>query len=200
MRFRTITDTPLNPLSQVFRESRLTRMMAVLFGLIMVGVGGYVVWSSGDWFAWLFPGFASLFVLLFGVGLVNTFRSENWLLRYKPPKLLIKIRSCDNHRMPDDEPVVMELDTSEIAWIRKRRDTIVTSSKDGKQTETRTYLELKLRDENLGDLEQHLKTRPSEWPLRHITGATSYISYLYALFGLLSSGIGDRIHFVITGW
>jgi len=157
MRFRTITETPLNPLSQVFRESRLTRIIAVLVGLMFVSLGLYIVWFRGERMGWLFAGGAALIPLIFGFRLVNSFRSENWLMRYGPPKLLIKIRSCDNHSFDDGDPVVMELDTSEVEWIRKVRETVVTKDSDGRQSETSTYLDLKLRDANLAELELKLK-------------------------------------------
>ena len=61
-------------------------------------------------------------LLPFAFGFINTYRSENWLVRYSPPKLLIKIRSYQNHRLSDDDLVVLEIDTSEVAWVRKLRE------------------------------------------------------------------------------
>ena len=43
VRFRSINDTPLRPLDQVFRQLRTCSLIPVLFGLAMLGLGVFLL-------------------------------------------------------------------------------------------------------------------------------------------------------------
>lgn len=156
MRLRTINDTPLKPLDRVFRQSRTCSSIPVIGGVGMVGLGVFLI-TVQPALGYLVAGFSGLMLLPFGFSFISTYRSENWLFRYSPPRLLIKIRSYQNHRLSDDDPVVLEIDTSEVAWIRKLREKVITSGTENEPTcEARTYLELKLKHDNLAELESQI--------------------------------------------
>lgn len=146
MRFRTISETPLKPLDRVFRQSAAMWLVGVMVGLVLMALGVVSIFRVGGAFGWIFATIAALVMLPFAYLFVTTFHTENWILRYSPPRLLIKIRSHANLHMNDDDPVILELDTSEIAWVRKVREKIST------QLNPVIFLELKLKAEDLSVL------------------------------------------------
>jgi len=152
----------------VFRESWLASLLPVVVGGVLVGIGVAVIVAGGaPVFGWFFTCFAFLLWLLFLTSFLNAFRSENWLMRYSPPRLFIKFRSLRNHRLPDSDPVVLELDTSEIGWIRKVKEKVITRGRRGARTELRQYLEIGLKR---NDQLPELKGRIIEEQQRHHKG------------------------------
>lgn len=148
MRLRTIRETPLKPLDMVFRQSTTMWLVAAMAGLILVAIGVLAIYRGAGDFGWPFTSIAALVTLPFAYLVVSTLHTQNWIMRYSPPKLLINIRSHANFHMKDVDPVILELDTSEIAWARKVRERIST------QLNPIIFLELKLKAEDLSVLKK----------------------------------------------
>jgi len=150
MRFRTITETPLPPGDQVFRQSRIIMSLgAVILGVTLSAIGFFGI-RSAPGLAWPFTAIASLFFLPFGYLAAVTYHSGNWIVRYRYPKLLIKFRSFMNCHLAKDDPAIIELDISDIVWIRKVRSTPST------QVSPLIFLDIKLRPQDLSGLKEQL--------------------------------------------
>ncbi|MBC7785009.1 MAG: hypothetical protein H7144_14315 [Burkholderiales bacterium] len=113
------------PSDIVFRQSRVSLAMSTLFGVALTA-GGMAFFKSqsgsSDWMPWLWA------VLIIATGLLwrsiafgmlrASWRHTNWLLRTNGDVVLIKYRSYSNWRFPEDEPQIISLPRSEIAFIR----------------------------------------------------------------------------------
>jgi hypothetical protein len=83
----------------------------------------------------------------------------NWLLAIGPDRVLIKIRSYLNTRLPADDPQVVSLSFSEIeaAQITKEKIRYYRSQGNSKTTEYQTHLDLHIKTESLEPLQERLK-------------------------------------------
>ena len=156
MNFYSIKNIPARPGEEkVFKTWPLPKMLVfAIFStvsglLIYLGYrGGYhangvrlpaeiCYWTGGvlALFAWMSFYFAR-----------NAFVQANWLLKVSPEYLRVKYRSYHNHRFPQDDPVVVEIPTGSIEWIREVHEklTIPQMNDGGSITHTFTYLDLKL--------------------------------------------------------
>jgi hypothetical protein len=173
VRFLREQDVTFGPQHRIFREARWVRLLSVVTGIILVGAFVAVALSTHEWFPWIIAAGMSLFCLPVISGFIHTFHPSNWLLAINPSGLWLKFRAYDNDNMSPDDIVVVQLAFSEIAWVRKVKETSITpDSEHGSRSSHHTYLELQLHDEDISILEQHLreehKRRPAKgWKSEH---------------------------------
>ena len=81
-------------------------------------------------------------------------RSSNWLVRLRPDQMLVKFRSYLNDHFPENDPVVVAMSLSEIQWVRKTREKLISancSEHNSKQISWHTYLDIKLKSSEDGE-------------------------------------------------
>ncbi len=120
-------------------------------------------------------------------GFRASLRGTNWLMRYDGARLLIKYRSYLNHHLPEGDLVVVEINLSEIEWIRafKEKRIVPSMGGDGPQTESWTYLDLCLNHKDTAKLLEYLRQErlrgPGKafWPAFPPTGKRQVIKSKY---------------------
>jgi hypothetical protein len=172
----------------VFRNSAVptTIMTLVMSGLVVVA--GYLV-IHGRIASFRLPRplavgevlFFLLLVLIFGSRLRATRRPTNWLMRIRGNDVLVKFRSYQNWRLPEDETQVIELQRNEIAFVRQLKQKQVTQEMHGRtEVDRRVVLEIGLKDTDTTVLEkalaaevarpgwgnEHYRTKVSDYPVR----------------------------------
>jgi hypothetical protein len=116
----------------------------------------------------------AIFAMLLNAGAISMVRHAgrptNWLLRVAGDRIQIKFRTYMNDHFPAEEIQIVELQRSEVAWLRDVRAGFVVDAPRGPhqrigRTEiTRQYLEIGLANADLGDLDHLLRaerTHPS---------------------------------------
>ena len=165
----------------VFRYSAFTGFLAtfVTFMLFLACLGlaleGGIAGSS-----WEFPA-GILYILAFILWMVSLLclmtyrarmRSGNWLVKSCPDRLFVKFRSYLNDHYPDTDPTVLEIEYSEIEWIRRTRERLTTPScneEDANQIQFFTFLDLKLKNGDLSRLQEVLQQERNRKPPRSKT-------------------------------
>ena len=109
--------------------------------------------------AYWIAGVMALMSLVVLSGFRASLRGANWLVRYDGARLLIKYRSYLNHHLPEGDFVVVEINLSEIEWIRafKEKRIVPSMGRDGPRTEAWTYLDLCLNHKDTAKLSEYLR-------------------------------------------
>lgn len=166
MKFYRLDDTPDRPGEVVFRESRLAgATMFGMFGVLAAGALAFGVLHTlygQRTLPLILTYIVALVFSLFAWVCLKGFRASlgptNWLVRYTTDGLVVKFRSYLNHHFPSEDIVAFALSNSEIAWVRKTREVLLTPDKgEGESSERWTYLDVKLSTAETSDLEEHLK-------------------------------------------
>ena len=85
--------------------------------------------------------------LIFITNFLPSLRATNWVLKVRGDTIYLMLRNFRERHMPEDGPVVVSLETGEIASVGKLSKKISTpSSNGGDTTWTQHSLEIRLRD------------------------------------------------------
>ncbi len=131
MDFCSIKNIPISQYKdQTFRQGVVGKVVIsilfLLFSLLSFWGGyseGNFIWIKMDiGYLWYWIGF---WVAIFGALALffvrNSLRPSAWLMKVNPERVLIKYRNYLNSHFPEEDPVVLCLEISEIEWIRKGR-------------------------------------------------------------------------------
>ena len=118
-------------------------------------------------------------LVLFAWIALNSARSSlgrtNWLMKARPGRLLIKYRSFHNHHFPEEDPVIVEILSGDVEWVREVDETMTAPSSDegGDRTCHSTFLDLKLSPKlDLSQIKQALHTeRKRKAPMKGFTSS-----------------------------
>jgi len=176
MNLHRIQDEPRFQATHAFREGHLPSLLTTsLLTLITVGV----VWmlrtsaTAGELDAGGLV-LGGLIALACGLGAIahgalclSTFRRHNWLMRYGPDGLLIRLRSYQNGHLPDDHPTLALVRTEEIASVRVRTETHDSVYDRGSATSNRAvFLDIELRDKDTAALSRAIEAETQAQPPR----------------------------------
>lgn len=192
MQFYSQLDIPYSPRETVFQHSKANSVSAI-FLFLSLAVGGFYFGYTGgiETGKVHFPPFlaywiAGVMALLFLIAITiarATFRSSNWIIKYNPDWIIVKYRSYLNNHFNAHDPQAFGVRPENIAWIRQVKEILKTPAHRGTRFEFYTYLDLKLIDEDIAELEEHLKReRQQEAPLKGIS-RTKHIHYPVKVFG-----------------
>lgn len=168
MQLHQLSTVTLNHTGLVCRQGRL--MAALWTPLMALVLGGAPVfwWRVGSpWFVWGACALLAILVVpLLAGDLLSKFRATNWLLWIRPDGLWINFRSYQD-RGPADTLTVVQLAYSEIADVRRHRESYTTPSNDtGVSTHWKLqYLDIRLKQPDLGELHDALFTNRWRKPL-----------------------------------
>jgi hypothetical protein len=137
MKILSLKDISLRQTDQVYRASALGSAVATLLMIGLVATAEYLL-TEGH-----IGKFSPPIVIVIGLGLfflmfrwlVGTIwkaarRPTNWVLRIRGNEILIKFRSYKNWRMDENDPQVIQLQRSEIAFVRIFKNTRFSTSGD----------------------------------------------------------------------
>src|SRR5262245_12616153 len=108
--------------------------------------------------AWITLWFAIFTLILFKV-LGDRLRPTNWLVRLQTNGLMVKYRSYLNSSLPQEDPIAVFIEFSEIESIRRHdiERNIPGSTVGDDELRSQVYAELQLRNRSqVGELETHL--------------------------------------------
>ncbi len=99
-----------------------------------------------------------LLSLLFLFHLRKSRRPSNWLMQLGDHQVRVKYRSYLNDHLPEEDLIIAEIPSSEIAWARKTKEKVVvmSSTDEGPVNQVFTYLDLKLNSPETETLRQAL--------------------------------------------
>jgi hypothetical protein len=165
MRLLSLKETSCRETDVVFRNSWVASAVATVVMWALAVAAGYLV-VEGRIGSFGPPRAISvvsgLFFMLFASLAGGTWKAArqptNWLMRIRGNEVLIKFRSYQNWRLPEDETQVIELERSEIASVRELGQRQVSREKGGGGVvvEKRIDLEIELRDKDTAVLEKAL--------------------------------------------
>ena len=168
MNFHKLFETPRPTVDVFFRESRLKQALILLIFLAISATAAVIGYQGGidhdgvslpSGLAYWIAGVMALMSLVVVSGFRASLRGTNWLMRYDGARLLIKYRSYLNHHLPEGDFVVVEINLSEIEWIRafKEKRIVPSMGGDGPRTEAWTYLDLCLNHKDTAKLLEYLR-------------------------------------------
>ncbi|MFA5292368.1 MAG: hypothetical protein WC496_04955 [Phycisphaerae bacterium] len=120
----------------VFRSSILYNLIPFAIFVSIAGLLVFLYLKKGFPVAMLIVSEAVilLFGLIFLGPLRKSFTSVNWLMRTEIENVFIKIRSYLNSHLPAEDKQIIELEYSEIKWVRQTRVKMISSNRKGGQT------------------------------------------------------------------
>ncbi len=174
MNFYRQRDCPTYPATHVFRESRLPSLVTSLslLGFALAWALAAPRLSEDSFLAAIFAvviaSSCGLGALMYAAMLRASLGSGNWLMRYSPDGVLINLRSFQNAHLPDEDPTVVWISTSEIASIQKRTVThLAPRQAKGSKRETRktnVFVDLRIRGADTGPLNEAIETEKQRSP------------------------------------
>jgi hypothetical protein len=133
MQFYSLDDCTSGPFDAEFKEAITGKKVAVwVTGILLAGSLTAAALGYGP--AILDYGLAAFAMLANAISLSMlraARRPSNWLVRTMGDRLLIKFRSYLNDHFPASETQIVELDRSEVAWLREAKIHYVTSVGSG---------------------------------------------------------------------
>jgi hypothetical protein len=174
MELHRLQDAPPFQATHVFREGHLPSLITTTLLALIAGV---VVWmlrasaaageldAAGLFLGGLIALVCGLGALAYGALFVSTFGRQNWLMRYGPNGLMIKLRSYQNGHLPDDHPTLALLRPDEIAAVRVRTETHeVPYDRAGAAGRRAVFLDIELHEKDttalLAAVEAETQARP----------------------------------------
>lgn len=163
MKFHPAKSAPQRGTDLVFRPSRLVMGLGMAVCLILIGAGVLAVTSGAGLFGVIFTVLGTLVTLPLAIRNGRALSHKSWLLRCNAGQLLIKLASPSGKSSPDD--CVLELERSEVEWIRAHYHSTVTESAGEKTVESTAVLEIKPRIADLEPIRQRIAaaSKPRTW-------------------------------------
>jgi len=179
MKFYRLSEIQIGSDDQVFRASPRFGFIwvSLYFGigitLLLFGISGAKIYGLKIPRGLVFYGGAAIFGLLGRVAWWNwraRLKPTNWLLRCNGSGVIIKYRSYENWRCPEEDVQAVGFDYAEIAEIRKSREQRTSQGLGGsRRNQTQdllTFLVFRLANADTSTLEAHLqeeqKARPPD--------------------------------------
>ena len=169
--------TPKNYAKErVFRYSSLNSFLAtfvtffLFLGCLGLALGGGYKDANWDLPSTLLYWMALVFWVFLLFCLANyraRTRPANWLVKAYPDRMLVKFRSYLNDHFPETDLSILEIPYSEIEWARKTCEKLITPScetDERNRLQYLTFLDLKLKTEDLSQLQEALQIERNREP------------------------------------